>query len=71
MSEVAYWSKAFPTDGVNGTIHNPATFTEFDLAVVHRKRSFGLEKRSDLEQIPDTPHCKNIWIFKLKQQEKK
>ena len=71
LSEVAYWSKAYPTDGVNGTIHDPATFTDFDLAAVHRKKSCGLEKRSDLERIPDTPHSQNIWIFKLKKQEKK
>ena len=71
MSEVGYWSKADLTDGFEDHQHNAATFKDFDLAVVHRKRSFGLEKRSDLERIPDTPHSKNIWIFKVKKQESK
>ncbi len=71
MSEVGYWSKADLTDGFTDVSHNPATFKDFDLAVVHRKRSYGMEKRSDLERIPDTPHSKNIWIFKVKKQENK
>jgi hypothetical protein len=71
MSEVAYWSQADLTDGFEDLLHNPATFREFDLAVVHRKRSYGLEKRSDLERVPGTPHSKNIWIFKVKKQESK
>ena len=71
MSEVGYWSKAELTDGFAKPQHNPATFKDFDLAVVHRKRSYGMEKRSDLERIPDTPHSKNIWIFKVKKQENK
>ena len=71
MTETAYWSGAVHTDGYEKPLHDPATFQDFDLAVVHRKKSFGMEKRSDLEHIPDTPHSKNIWIFKLKPQEKK
>ncbi|MBO5924550.1 MAG: hypothetical protein J6Q81_08545, partial [Lentisphaeria bacterium] len=71
MTETAYWSGAIHTDGYGKPLHDPATFKDFDLAVVHRKKSFGMEKRSDLERIPDTPHSKNIWIFKLKPQEKK
>ena len=71
MSEVGYWSKAELTEGFAKRPHNPATFKDFDLAVVHRKRSFGMEKRSDLERVPDTPHSKNIWIFKAKKQEDK
>ncbi len=71
MSETAYWSGAIHTDGYEKPQHDPATFKEFDLAVVHRKKSFGMEKRQDLERIPDTPHSKNIWIFKVKKQEDK
>ena len=71
MSEVAYWSKADLTDGFGDVPHDPATFKDFDLAVVHRKKSKGLEKRTDLERIPNTPHSKNIWIFKVKKQENK
>ena len=71
MSEVGYWSKAELTEGFGKKLHDPATFKDFDLAVVHRKRSYGLEKRSDLERIPNTPHSKNIWIFKVKKQENK
>lgn len=71
MSEVGYWSKAELTEGFGKTLHDPATFKDFDLAVVHRKRSYGLEKRSDLEKLANTPHSRNIWIFKLKTQENK
>ena len=71
MSEVGYWSKAELTEGFEKRPHNPATFKDFDLAVVHRKRSFGLEKRSDLERLENTPHSKNIWIFKVRKQENK
>ncbi len=71
MTETAYWSGAIHTDGYEKPQHDPATFKDFDLAVVHRKKSFGMEKRTDLERLPDTPHSKNIWIFKLKKQENK
>ena len=71
MTETAYWSKAIHTDGYEKKQHDPATFKDFDLAVVHRKKSFGMEKRTDLERIPNTPHSKNIWIFKVKKQENK
>ena len=71
MTEVAYWSGAVHTDGYEKPQHDPATFKDFDLAVVHRKKSFGMEKRADLERLNDTPHSKNIWIFKVKKQEDK
>ena len=71
MSETGYWSKAELTDGFDKRPHNPATFKDFDLAVVHRKLSYGMEKRDDLERVPNTPHSKNIWIFKPKMQENK
>jgi len=70
MTETAYWSGAIHTDGYENVQHDPATFKDFDLAVVHRKRSHGMENRTDLERIPNTPHSKNIWIFKVKKQEK-
>ena len=69
MTETAYWSGAIHTDGYENVQHDPATFKDFDLAVVHRKRSHGMENRTDLERIPNTPHSKNIWIFKVKKQE--
>ncbi|MBR2358204.1 MAG: glycosyltransferase family 39 protein [Lentisphaeria bacterium] len=71
MTETAYWSGALHTDGYEKKQNDPATFKDFDLAVVHRKHSFGMEKRTDLERIPNTPHSKNIWIFKVKKQENK
>lgn len=71
MTETAYWSKARHTDGYEKEQHDPATFREFDLAVVHRKKSFGMEKRKDLERIPDTPYAEDIWIFKPVKQENK
>ena len=71
MTEVAYWSGAVHTDGYEKKQNDPATFKDFDLAVVHRKKSFNMEKRTDLERLSDTPHSKNIWIFKVKKQENK
>jgi hypothetical protein len=71
MSEVGYWSGAELTDAFEDAPHDPATFKDFDLAVVHRKRSYKLEQRSDLARLPNTPHSKNIWIFKVKKQENK
>ena len=71
MNEVAYWSGAIHTDSYEKKQNDPTTFKDFDLAVVHRKKSFGMEKRTDLERLNDTPHSKNIWIFKVKKQKNK
>ena len=66
MTETAYWSGAVHTDGYEKTRHDPATFKEFDLAIVHRKRPLGLDKRKDLERIAGTPYSKDIWIYRVK-----
>ena len=71
MTETAYWSGAIHTDGYEKKQNDPETFKEFDLAVVRRKKSFNMEKRTDLERLNDTPHSKDIWIFKVKKQENK
>ena len=69
MTETAYWSGAVHTDGYEKTRHDPATFKEFDLAIVHRKCPLGLDKRKDLERIAGTPHSKDIWIYRVKKEE--
>ena len=66
MSEVAYWSKAINTERYENPRHNPKDFKDFDLAVVSAKRHYNMKTRNDLELIPNTPHCKSIWIFKVK-----
>ena len=66
VAEVAYWSEAGHTDEYGQPLHDPETFREFDLAVVHASFPRGLEKRADLERIPNTPHQDKIWIFRVK-----
>ena len=63
-TEAAYWSGAKHTAGYEEEWRDPAEFAGFDLAVVHRKESFGLEKRKDLVRIAGTPYAKDYWIFK-------
>lgn len=63
-TEAAYWSGAKHTAGYEEEWRDPAEFAGFDLAVVHRKKSFGLEKRKDLVRIAGTPYAKDYWIFK-------
>ena len=63
-TEAAYWSGAKHTAGYEEEWCDPAEFAGFDLAVVHRKESFGLEKRKDLVRIAGTPYAKDYWIFK-------
>lgn len=63
-TEVAYWSGAEHTAGYEDPERDPATFNDFDLAVVRSKNSFGLENRKDLERLEETPYAQDYWIFK-------